>query len=184
MNEAMSERSGNGSAVHHSPQLGLAISVRRAHADDSPAIAALVNRAYQVESFFVDGERTNAAEIAEMSRTGAFLVLEQARGELAAAVFVDSHGDSAYIGMLSVSPDMQGRGLGKRLVRIAEALGEAMGCSSVGLKIVNLREDLGRWYRSLGYEEVGTSEYVRHRPVKQPCHFIEMRRRLCAAAAA
>lgn len=182
MTPAMSERSANGFGVP--PNASLAISVRRATPLDLPAIAALVNRAYQVESFFVEGERTNAAEIAEMAHKGTFLVLEQARGELAAAVFVDAQSASAYIGMLSVSPDMQGRGLGKRLVRIAEALGEAMGCSSVGLRIVNLREDLGRWYRSLGYEEVGTSEYVRHRPVKQPCHFIEMRRQLLPVATA
>jgi len=185
---AMSERSAIGSSVLQSASL--AISVRRATAADLPAIAALVNRAYEVESFFVDGDRTTTAEVAEMARAGAFLVLEQARGELAAAVYVDfdAQRDSAYIGMLSVSPDVQGRGLGTRLVRIAEALGEAMGCSSVGLRIVNLREDLGRWYRSLGYAEVGTSPYVRHRPVKQPCHFIEMRRplgvQLLGAAAA
>jgi GNAT superfamily N-acetyltransferase len=152
-----------------------------------PAIAALVNRAYAVEAFFVDGDRTTADEVAEMARAGQFLVLDgpgQAGGTLAAAVYVEERANSVYIGMLSVSPDIQGRGLGKRLVRIAEALGEANGCAAAELRIVNLREDLGRWYRSLGYEEVGTSPYVRHRAVKQPCHFIEMRRRLCAAAAA
>ena len=45
------------------------------------------------------------------------------------------------------------------------------------LQIVNLREELGRWYRSLGYREVGTQPYE-HRPVKQPCHFVEMRKSL------
>jgi hypothetical protein len=53
---------------------------------------------------------------------------------------------------------------------------EAMGATSVGLRS-NLREELGRWYRSLGYREVGTAPYA-HRAVNQPCHFVEMRKSL------
>jgi hypothetical protein len=54
---------------------------------------------------------------------------------------------------------------------------EAAGCLEVNLRIINLREELGRWYRSLGYCEVGTAPYD-HRSVKQPCHFVEMRKTL------
>jgi N-acetylglutamate synthase-like GNAT family acetyltransferase len=151
----------------------LAASVRRARTEDAPAIAELVNRAYSVEGFFVDGERTSAVEIARLVESGTFLVLEDAKGP-AAAVYVDPAG---YFGMLSVREDCQGMGLGTRLVRVAEAVCEAMGAKSVRLKIVNLREELGRWYRSLGYREVGTAPYE-HRPVKQPCHFVEMQRAL------
>ena len=151
----------------------LAVSVRRARTEDAPAIAALVNRAYSVEGFFVDGERTSTVEIAKLVESGTFLVLEDVQGP-AAAVYVDPTG---YFGMLSVREDVQGMGLGTRLVRVAEAVCEAMGATSVRLKIVNLREELGRWYRSLGYREVGTAPYD-HRPVKQPCHFVEMQRGL------
>ena len=157
----------------------IATTVRRATAADAAALADLVNRAYAIEAFFVDGERTNAAEIAELIERGAFIVLEQAGG-LAAAVYVEpGHG---YFGMLAVSPDVQGRGLGKRLVRIAEAMCEADGVTTMRLKIINLREELGRWYRSLGYREVGTEPYA-HRSVKQPCHFIWMQRDTLAACA-
>jgi ribosomal protein S18 acetylase RimI-like enzyme len=85
--------------------------------------------------------------------------------------------ESGYIGMLSVEPRLQGQGIGTRLVRIAEAMLEALGARKVQLRIVNLREELGRWYRSLGYREIGTAPYT-HRPVKQPCHFVEMQRSL------
>jgi GNAT superfamily N-acetyltransferase len=102
-------------------------------------------------------------------------------GRLAAAVYIDPRrdGDRGYFGMLSVDPEFQGMGLGTRLVRIAEAMCEAMGARSVRLNIVNLREELGRWYRSLGYHEVGTAPYD-HRPVKQPCHFVEMHKHFAA----
>ncbi|MBA2544058.1 MAG: GNAT family N-acetyltransferase [Deltaproteobacteria bacterium] len=159
----------------------LAISVRRAQPSDAPALAALVNRAYEVEKSFVDGDRTSAEEIRRVMASGAFLVLE-AKGALAAAVYVEAGQGGGYIGMLSVDPALQGMGLGTRLVRIAEAMCEAMGATWVKLKIINLREELGRWYRSLGYREVGTSPYNPQRPVKQPCHFVEMRRVLGAGA--
>lgn len=162
----------------------LAISVRRARPEDARALAELVNRAYAVEGFFVEGNRTTPEEIEKLVGKGTFLVLE--RGPvLAAAVYVDtrdagSAGAGGYIGMLSVEPALQGMGLGTRLVRIAEAMCEAMGASSVRLRIVNLREELQRWYRSLGYREAGTYPYD-HRPVKQACHFVEMHKWLAAA---
>ena len=156
----------------------LATAVRRATVADAPALAVLVNRAYAVESFFVEGDRTTAAEIAQLIERGTFLVLEYEQG-LAGAVFVEHRG---YFGMLSVAPEVQGYGLGTRLVRIAEALCEALGCPTMDLKIVSVREDLGRWYRSLGYHEVGTAPYT-HRPVKMPCHFVEMRKQLGAITA-
>ena len=150
----------------------LAISVRRATPQDAAALSELVNDCYRVERFFVDGDRTNPEEIAELTRTGVVLVLEEANG-LAAAVYLERRDAAIYFGMLSVRADLQGLGLGTRLVRIAEAMGEAMGAREVTLRIVNLREELGRWYRSLGYRDGATAPYT-HRNVKQPCHFVEM----------
>ena len=158
------------------PHLALSPSVRSATSADAAALAALVNAAYAVEEFFVDGDRTNAAELAEMMQAGTFLVLDHGRDGLAAAVYVERRG---YLGMLSVLPALQGQGLGKRLVRIAEALCEAAGCATMSLRIINLREELARWYRSLGYRETGVTPYT-HRVVKRPVHFVEMQRSLAA----
>lgn len=165
-------------ADHHPNAHAISVSVRRARRADAPALAALVNRAYAVEAAFVDGDRTSPEEIAALIEKGTFLVLEHDT-KLGAAVYVDTSAAGGYIGMLSVEPTLQGMGLGTRLVRIAEALCEAMGASTVRLRIVNLREELGRWYKSLGYVEVGTAPYE-HRAVKQPCHFIELRKWLAA----
>lgn len=165
----------------NSTQVTVFPSVRRARPADAAALAELVNSAYAVEGFFVDGQRTNAEEIARMMGTGTFLVLDRVgdhggeRPTPAAAVYVEAGPAGGYFGMLSVAPALQGMGLGTRLVRIAEAMCEAMGASTVRLRIVNLREELGRWYRSLGYEEVGTAPYD-HRSVKKPCHFVDMQR--------
>lgn len=166
----------------------IATAVRRAHPSDSGALAALVNRAYEIESTFIEGKRTSAAEIEQMIRSGGFLVLEYAGG-ICAAIFVQGPGERpgvppthAYFGMLSVMPEMQGMGLGRRLVQVAEAMAEATGATAMSLRVINLREELSRWYKSLGYREVGTAPYV-HRPVKRACHFVEMTKPLLPMAA-
>ncbi len=151
-------------------------SVRRASAEDAPALTALINGCYEIERFFVDGNRTHAEEVAALMEDGHFLVLDRvagAPGGLAAAVFVRVEGERAYFGMLSVAPDLRGAGLGTRMVGVAEAMGTALGCTAMDLQIVNVREDLGPWYRSLGYHEVGTAPY-QHRDAKRPCHFVKM----------
>jgi len=162
--------------------IALSASVRRATPGDAAALADLVNRAYAIEAFFVDGDRTNAGELARMMETGTFVVLDQASraDSLAAAVYVESRG---YFGMLAVRPELQGAGLGRRLVGIAEGLCEAAGAREMHLRIINLREELGRWYRSLGYREIGTSPYE-HRATKRPCHFVDMAKPLRPLAAA
>ena len=95
---------------------------------------------------------------------------------LAGAVFVRVDGDRGYFGMLSVAPDLRGLGIGRRLVGVAEALCTALGCTDMDLRIVNVREELGPWYRSLGYAEVGTAPY--DHPAKRPCHFVKMSKAL------
>jgi ribosomal protein S18 acetylase RimI-like enzyme len=160
----------------------ISTSVRRATSADAAALAELVNAAFAIEEFFVDGDRTNAAELERMMQAGEFLVLDHGpreghTGGLAAAVYVERGG---YFGMLSVQPALQGMGLGKRLVRIAEALCEATGCATMSIRIINLREELARWYRSLGYRETGIAPYT-HRALKRPAHFVEMQRTLAAA---
>ncbi len=156
----------------------IAATVRLAEQSDAATLAQLINRAYEVEQFFVDGERTSAAEIAAMQKTGAFFVLD-CEGGHAAAVYVTLEGERAQLQMLSVSPEHQGRGLGTRLVAVAEAFCRAQGARSMGLQIVNLRDELGPWYRRLGYRETQAVPYV-DRPIKRPCHFIQMSKALAS----
>lgn len=157
----------------------IATSVRRACLSDTAPLTELVNRAYEIERFFLEEERTTADEIAGLIHSGGFLVLEY-RGGICAAVLFQGPGQRnelppthAYFGMLSVLPELQGLGLGRRLVRVAEAMAEATGATAMSLRVVNLREELSRWYKSLGYREVGTTPFD-HPGLKRPCHFIEM----------
>jgi ribosomal protein S18 acetylase RimI-like enzyme len=166
----------------------IATAVRRARLSDTAALTQLVNRAYEVERFFLEDERTTADEIAGLIRSGGFLVLEYEGGICAAILFQgpgqrdDVPPTHAYFGMLSVVPELQGMGLGLRLVRVAEAMAEASGATGMSLRVVSLREELSRWYKSLGYREVGTTPFD-HSGLKRPCHFIEMAKPLAPDSA-
>ncbi len=165
----------------HQQSHGASVSIRRANQGEAAAVAALVNRAYRVETFFtegqIDGERTSADEVADLAARGEMLVLDGDDGGLVAAVHVRPDGTHGEFGMLSVEPQQQGRGLGRRMVAVAEALCEAMGCETVGLRVASPREELPAWYRRQGYAETGTAPY-QHGSTKLPCNFIEMQKPL------
>lgn len=148
------------------------IRVRAAREGDTDAIVSIVNEAYRVEAFFVAGDRTHAAEVRDLVRAGQCYVAEDA-GRVVACVEVAAKDGRGYFGMLAVSPAIQGRGLGRRLIAFAEDTARAAGCAVMDIKVVNVRGDLVRFYESLGYGITGTEPYV-HRPVLQPCHFVLM----------
>lgn len=147
--------------------------VRDATASDANAIADLVNRAFLVERFFVDGDRTSPAAVARMLETGTFLLAET-DGRLVACVYVEVRGDQGYFGMLSVDPARQGEGLGRRLVDAAEDRCRRRGCRVMEIRVVDLRRELPPLYRRLGYAEVGTEPFPDTERAKAACHFIVM----------
>jgi GNAT superfamily N-acetyltransferase len=167
--------------------------VRSATSGDVPALVLLINRAYQVEKFFVVGERTSDAEIRErMARPGAaFLVIDAfaadahphrdtdqtsrgAEAALAGAVFVQVKGDRGYLAMLSVDPARQRRGLGRVLMAAAERHCRSGGCRFLDLDIVNVREELPAFYARFGYAPFDTAPF--HDPAKltRPAHLVLM----------
>ena len=131
---------------------GLAATMRRSRPSDAGALATLINRAYDVDGVLVDGQPATAADVAGLEGRGDFLVIEE-HGGLAAAVYLESAGPDAHIKMVSVSPEHRGRGLGTRLVAVAEAMSTALGCHRVALRVVQRRPELTSWSRRLGYSD-------------------------------
>jgi len=60
----------------------------------------------------------------------------------------------------------------------AEEHARSAGAVVMDLRIVNLRSALPGFYRRLGYEETGTAPLPADATVKQPCHFIQMSKKL------
>jgi GNAT superfamily N-acetyltransferase len=151
------------------------MTVRKADAAEADAIVRVINSAFNpAEAFFVEGDRIDLPQIHGFFEKGAFLVTEDLRG----CVYVELRGARAYFGLLSVDPLRQGGGVGKKLVAAAEDYAREHGCAHMDIRVVNLREELPPFYRSLGYVETGTEEFHSDSPPKLPCHFICMSKAL------
>ena len=135
---------------------------------DAPTLAALVNKAFLVEQEFVHGDRTNESQISAMMQTGIFYLTE------GACVFVRVTGKRGYFGMLSVDPAQQGRGLGRKLVEVAEDHCRKAGCEWMDITVLNLRLELPPFYHRLGYVQTGTKPFSEPARAKAPCHFMVM----------
>jgi len=154
------------------------MNIRMATGSDFDSLLRLINSAFEVERFFKDEDRLNGAKLQEYFRKGTFLVIEE-DGQLAACVYVERHGDRAYLGLLSVDPARQKNGLGRRLTAAAEEFAREMGAHVMDLTVVNLRAELPGIYEKLGYRVTGTAPFpVDQMPVTQPCHFICMTKEL------
>ena len=158
-------------------------SLRVAEADDIQTIARLINTAFRIERFFIDGDRINEEMVRGLFGEGKFLLAEDAAGGAAAGcvagcVYVELRGERGYLGLLSVEPARQRAGIGRRLAIAAEDYLRTTGCRAVDLAIVNLRPELLPFYRRLGYTETGTAPFPADKHPKLPCHFITMSKTL------
>jgi ribosomal protein S18 acetylase RimI-like enzyme len=161
---------------------------RPAGVADAVVLSALINRAFQAESPFIKGDRTNESQILEKLQTGSFLLMEE-QGSLLGCVYLEvayqarpnalARGEGAgYIGMLAIEPSQQGRGLGKQLMRHAEAELERRGCQKVQIRIVHRRTALLDFYGRLGYRTMGESPYPAPEKTIMPLHFINVEKSL------
>jgi N-acetylglutamate synthase-like GNAT family acetyltransferase len=153
--------------------------IRFAEESDFDTILGIVNRAFQVESFFISGERLDRERLRTYFDKGRFLVADES-GTLAGCVYVELHSDFAYLGLLSVEPSHQKSGLGRRLTAAAEEFAREMGLRRMELTVVNLRLELPPFYAKLGYAFAGAEPIHKHMEprVTQPCHFIRMAKTL------
>ena len=140
--------------------------------DDVPDLVRIINAAYEVEKFFVSGDRTDAATVQRLMTTGAFVVTRD-EGGLSGCVYVERRGPRGYFGMLAVDPSRQRSGLGRRLIGLAEQYVRDHGGSAMDIRVVNLRTELPPFYRTLGYAETGVEPVSDPRAIR-PFHFIVM----------
>jgi predicted N-acetyltransferase YhbS len=156
--------------------------LRAAGPADARAVTALINAAYQVERFFVDGDRTSEDEVRHHMAKGTFLIAEQDAAPVG-CVYTEQRGDRGYFGLLAVDPARHGQGLGRTLIEAAEDRFRGAGCRAVDISVVDLRTELPPFYRRLGYVETGTAPFPDPEKATRPCHFILMSKTLTAQPA-
>jgi GNAT superfamily N-acetyltransferase len=149
--------------------------IRFAQEPDLHNLMTLINQAFRVETFFIQGNRLTPDDTLAYFKKGRFLLAEE-NNALAGVIYVELRGDRSYFGLLSVDPTRQKSGLGRRLIAAAEEFAREMGAHHMDITVVNLRTELPPFYRKLGYTENGT-EPVRPDMVPrllQPCNFLRM----------
>jgi len=139
---------------------------RNAGAQDAPAIAALVNSAYRgdasragwtTEADFLDGQRTDVAAIRDiLSSPDQWIVLAEYAHAIVGSMHLEKTGGVCYLGMFTVRPDLQARGIGRRFLAEAERLAHAeLGCRTIRMLVITLRSELIAWYERRGYRRTG-----------------------------
>ena len=179
--------SGHGQVIDHAIDVSSA-TPRLATLDDVPALVRLINEAYRVEDFFIDGDRTHATDVrTKLAEPQAcFLVIDDdgdGDGDaprLAGAVYVDVHGDRGHFGMLAVDPARQGRGLGRALVAAVEAHCRAAGCRQLDLEVVDLRAELAAFYAPLGFAASGATPFPDPKKLRRAAQLTVMTKSLTA----
>ncbi len=154
------------------------VHIRLATLVDMPAIVAVVNAAFSIETF-LDGTRTDQQRMAEMMAKGEFLVAEDG-DRVVACVYTEQRAHRGYFGMLAVDPRQQGRGFGRTMVEAAESHCRARGCRHMDIAVLSLRPELPPFYEKLGYVRTGSEEFHPSRQLKPgiECHCIIMSKKL------
>ena len=149
-----------------------AANIRRATDDDVPALTRLINAAFVVEQIVFDGDRVDDLGVRVYMSGGTFLVTENS-GVLEGCVYIETHRNRTYLGLLSVQPARQRTGLGRQLVTAAEMFARQSGSTAMDLRVISARgQQLLPFYEALGYRVIRTEPFPANLATKLPCHFI------------
>ncbi len=152
------------------------LSFRNATHDDIPALIALVTAAYRgdasrqgwtTEADLLGGQRIDAQMLrADLDTPGSVILLatdsgDEDRPRLVACANIakqvsDDGIPTAYFGMFSVDPDLQGGGIGKLVLAEAECIArDTLGCARMRMTVIDSREELTAYYERRGYVRTG-----------------------------
>ena len=134
---------------------------------DIPAIVDLLNSAYRgerstkgwtTEAHLIAGEvRSDATQVGEvMDKEGSvFLKYVDENGQMKGCMNLQNNERGVYLGMFSVEPELQGAGIGKKLLMAADEHARKIGASHIYMYVISLRQELINWYKRYGFEETG-----------------------------
>jgi len=142
--------------------------IKKATLQDIPSLTTLINSAYRgetskkgwtTEAHLLEGKRTTEEELTEIIQDPKNTFLKYIdHNEIIGSVLLVEKEHQLYLGMLTVSPELQNSGIGKKLLAEAENQAKALGLSSIIMTVISVREELIAWYKRQGYVETGERE--------------------------
>ncbi len=164
--------------------------IREATINDLPALVQLVNSAYRgegskqgwtTEADLLGGIRTSNESLTKMMKSDGATMLVYCNDEAAieGCVYLQSQQGKLYLGMLTVAPQLQAKGIGKQLLAAAEVHAKKLGCPVITMTVISVRHELIAWYERHGYKDTGERKpFPNNDPSfglpKQPLEFIVM----------
>ncbi len=148
--------------------------ISEATAEEAEELSILVNSAYRgdssregwtTEADLLDGQRTDRSLLRHEIETPGrkILCLREAPGAaILGCVFLEffakDQRKGCYLGMLTVKPNLQTKGIGKHLMAAAEEASRQLGAEFVSLGVIQVRESLMAWYERRGYKKTGLTK--------------------------
>jgi len=129
---------------------------------DIAAVVALVNRAYRGhdsvlgwthEAHLLEGERLNSDQLgAQLKNVDASMLLAKKDNVLSGCMMLSHSAEKTYLGTFAVSPEMQGKGVGRAMLQHAEVIaGQQWGAQRLEMVVISQRQDLIAYYQRRGY---------------------------------
>lgn len=160
---------------------------------DIPELNVLINSAYRGESskkgwtteeHLLDGIRTDEENLSELLQKENVTILKYtANNKIIGSVYLEKQDKKLYLGMLTVSPELQGGGVGKKLMQAAEDFARNAQLDKISMTVISVRKELIAYYERRGYKNTGeTKPFPMHDPKfglpKQFLEFIVMEKKI------
>ena len=169
------------------------MNISKAAQQDIPGLVTLINSAYRgepskkgwtTEADLLDGIRTDENSLTRImaKENAALLKFCNEANVLTGCVFLEKKNNKMYLGMLTVAPTEQAKGIGKKLLVASEDHARNHNCSAMQMKVISVRDELISWYERHGYYKTGkTAPFIADSPFqfpKQPLEFIVLEKKL------
>jgi ribosomal protein S18 acetylase RimI-like enzyme len=167
--------------------------IAKATTQDVSALNKLINSAYRGESSkkgwtteanLLEGLRTTEEELTATILDPKNTILKYIENDqLIGCVLLIKKEQQLYLGMLTVLPELQNSGIGKKLLQQAEIHALALGLPKIIMTVISVREELLSWYKRNGYTDTGAREPFPASEVhvtisEQPLEFIVLEKRI------
>ena len=136
--------------------------------EDISVLEKLINSAYRgetskkgwaTEADLLEGKRITLDELEEIIKNKDNTILKYTENsQIIGSVLLANKGNKLYLGMLAISPELQNRGLGKKLLQEAEVHALNLGLSKIVMTVITIREKLIEWYNRHAYVDTGVRE--------------------------
>lgn len=138
----------------------------KATVTDVPELNILVNNCYRgetskkgwtTEANLLDGSRIDEETLYNYFDNPDVILLKNTdeTGKITACVYLEVRFPKLYIGMFSVSPLLQGKGIGRYLLIAAESYAKQLNCLTLTMTVISTRLELIEWYQRRGFKPTG-----------------------------